>query len=287
MINWPTRALVAVRKLFEPLQELDIYVEDKNDEIFYTHLFKRIAGDEVKIARVFSKTGRSSVIEAAKSHNQKSRRALFLIDGDLEFVKGLPPPVGILGLHRLDAYCIENLLMCGKGASTILMEEAMLSEENATTTLNYHSWLNSIKNPLIDLFAVFSVAHELNPSMQTVAETVGPLCRSAIKNNPQLDEEKVSTKIKSILETLEKDNEKNEIANLLQKRKAQISLMKDPTRIISGKDYLLPLLNFHLQSKGCKIKKTQLRFRLALKCDISGFNEIRLHLKKMAQPIPS
>ena len=35
MIRWPARALDAIQKLFEPLQDVDIFVEDAEDEVFY------------------------------------------------------------------------------------------------------------------------------------------------------------------------------------------------------------------------------------------------------------
>jgi len=54
MIKWPERAKVSLRRLFEPLQDIDVYVEDENDEAFYKALLNKVAGDKFKIARSLS-----------------------------------------------------------------------------------------------------------------------------------------------------------------------------------------------------------------------------------------
>lgn len=275
MIKWPTRALKAVRKLFEPLQDIDIYVEDKNDEVFYTHLFKRISCENLRITRVFAKDGRKSVIDAAIAHNQGQRRALFLIDGDLEFVKGLPPPTEVFGLYRLDAYCIENFLICEKGAATILMEEATLSEEDSIKTLDYSSWFNSIQAPLVNLFKNFALLNSVDPKFQTISEGVGNLCSIKGKNTTELDINKVNSKILTLLQKAEITHSKIQIADILSKIEIRVSKLEEPIFIVSGKDFLLPLLHFHLSNKGCKIRRSQLRFKLALKFDSVRLNRLR------------
>lgn len=88
MIRWPPRSLAALRKLFEPLQAVDVYVEDTNDEAFYRRLLNFAVDGEIPVARVFALGGRLAVIEAAQLHDHSSRRAVFIIDGDLPWVRG-------------------------------------------------------------------------------------------------------------------------------------------------------------------------------------------------------
>lgn len=102
MIKWPERAIGAIRNLFEPLQDIDVYVEDTNDEAFYRALLNA-ATNEITVKRVFALNGRKNVIDAATAYDQKTRPALFIIDGDLPWVKGEPSPK-IVGLHCHDAY---------------------------------------------------------------------------------------------------------------------------------------------------------------------------------------
>jgi hypothetical protein len=130
MLKWPERAKAAIVKLFEPLQPIDVYVEDTNDEAFYKTLLNKVSQDKVHIARVFALGGRKAVEDAAKVHDFSKRRALFIIDGDLDWVRGLPAPQ-IVGIHRHNAYCIENLLFCKKAVVQILSQDAVVSEDEA------------------------------------------------------------------------------------------------------------------------------------------------------------
>src|SRR5690348_11218246 len=136
MIQWPVRATAAIKKLFEPLQDIDVYVEDSNDEAFYKTLLNRVLQDRVSIARVFGQGGRKAVIEEARKHDHSKRRALFIIDGDLEWVRGICLPK-ITALHRHDAYCIENLLLGEEALSKILSEEIVVTESEAACLLNF------------------------------------------------------------------------------------------------------------------------------------------------------
>ncbi len=62
MLKWPDRAIGALRRLFEPLQDVDVYVEDMYDEVFYRHLLNRVVAGRVRIARIFSLGGRDAIL---------------------------------------------------------------------------------------------------------------------------------------------------------------------------------------------------------------------------------
>jgi hypothetical protein len=125
-IKWPARAETAIRLLYKPLQVIDVFVEDENDEAFYRALLNSATSNEVKVERVFALNGRDNVITAARNYNQHSRPALFIIDGDLSWVKGEAAPQ-VIGLHCHDAYCIENLILCEKALALILSQEAAIT----------------------------------------------------------------------------------------------------------------------------------------------------------------
>ena len=122
MLVWPKRAGAAIRKLFEPLQDIDVYVEDTQDEPLYRCLVNHATKGEVRVARVFGLGGRDAVIAKATTHDHTMRRALFIIDQDLRWARGEQPPA-IVGLHCHDAYCVENLLLCERALSSILAQD--------------------------------------------------------------------------------------------------------------------------------------------------------------------
>ena len=283
MITWPKRALNAIVKLFQPLQNIDIYVEDVYDEVFYKRLLMRVTQNKVRIERVFPQGGRDAVIKAAKSYNKTKRPALFIIDGDFEWVIGQSPHRKIPLLYRLDAYCIENLLICEKAVAHILSEERVLSEEDAYLRINFASWATNFKEPLVNLFSAFATAHLHQPSYPTVSRGVGRLCTATCSGEPRLDNKKIEEEREKTLNEVGKVIGKKKANKLYEKIKQSANALPCPFDIVSGKDFLLPLLGFLLQSHGCKIKKKSLRLKLALRCNLERFSRLKTAIERAAR----
>ncbi|MBH0179924.1 MAG: DUF4435 domain-containing protein, partial [Nitrospira sp.] len=263
MLKWPEQAKRAIRKLFEPLQEIDVFVEDTNDEGFYRCLLNKATNGTVKIARVFALGGRKAVVDAAALHDQRIRPSFFIIDGDLPWVKGEPTP-NILGLHQHDAYCVENLLLCEKAIATVLSQEIADTEEEATRRLAYQQWRQSILPPLLELFSAFATAHDYVPEVPTVSLGVGVMCVQPQGSRvTELDPEKVRGVRDCILRAAEASADGVTVSARYMSLLDRLMSMSDPSRAVSGKSFLLPLLDFHLQSLGCRIKRKSLRVRLA------------------------
>ncbi len=283
MIHWPQRARAAIKKLFEPLQDIDVYVEDTNDEVFYRTLLNRVSDGKVRIARVFALGGRTAVIEAATHHDFSRRRALFLIDGDLNWVRGAPPP-NVIGLHQHDAYCVENLLLCKKALAFVLAQDAVLSEEDAEVTLGFDAWVTSIQQPLVALFAAFGTAHEITPDIPTVSKGVGVLCTANRRTKcTSLDATKVSQEGARVISAAETICGKVLVAHTYERILRRLQSLPFPLHGVSGKDFLLPLADFLLQSHGCRIKRRSLRVRLATAGDLGRFSPLHEALLNAAR----
>lgn len=271
MLKWPERAKSALRKLFEPLQEIDVYVEDANDEAFYRCLLNCAANGKVKIARVFALGGRPAVVNAAIAHDQKARRALFIVDGDLPWVQGKPVPATV-GLHCHDAYCIENLILCEKALVLILSQEAVITEEEAAVRLAYDNWVSAVEAPLVDLFAAFATVSEFDPTVPTVSQKVGVMCtKHRSTGNTTLDISKVKRARDKALKAAAAAADEATVTATHRRTLSRLKALPQPIRAVSGKDFLLPLVDFHLQSLGCRIKRSSLRVRLASAGDLSRY----------------
>ena len=269
MIKWPDRAAAAIRKLFEPLQDIDVYVEDIHDEPFYRCLLNHSTGGKVKVARVFGLGGRIAVLNAAVAHDQSVRRAVFIIDGDLPWIRGEPIP-SVIGLHQHDAYCVENLLLCESAISLVLSQELAVTEKDATTKLGYSNWYESVRDPLTELFAAFATVSHFDPTIPTVSQGVGVMC---VKKGAHtaIDAAKVLRAKQDAISAAERKHDVKTVTTLYQTLLARIQALPFPLQAVSGKDFLLPLLDFHLQSLGCRIKRKSLRVRLASAGEINRF----------------
>jgi hypothetical protein len=266
MIKWPTRAKAAIRSLFRPLQDIEVYVEDENDEVFYRTLLKKVADPELKIARVISLGNRDAVVAAAKVHDHAAMPALFIIDGDLDWVVGHPKPFE-KGLHRHNAYCVENLLVCSHAIINLVSQDAVLSEEDAAKALKFSDWVTRVEQPLTELFAAYATARELHPQLKTVSTGVGVMCTQRKKGVPQmLDNAKVRNHVANTLIEVEKVAGKAKTLSAFTAACQRIRSLPFPLDAVSGKDFLLPLINFNLQSVGSNTTRRSLRFRLAGMC---------------------
>ena len=263
MLKWPTRAKSALRMLFEPLQEIDVYVEDTNDEAFYRCLLNSATENKVTVARVFGLGGKPAVLAAAAAHDHTARRALFIVYGDLPWVRG-EAPLNIVGLHQHDAYCVENLLICENAVTLLLSQEAAITEQAAAEALKFKEWRTTLLVPLTELFAAFATVSEVDPTIATVSQGVGVLCSASRRMEaPMLDTAKARATRDKALRAAESASGGKPVAARYAAILERINAMPDPLLAVSGKDFVIPLLDFHLQAFGCRIKRKTLRIRLA------------------------
>jgi len=283
VLKWPERAKPALRKLFEPLQEIDVYVEDMNDEAFYRALLNSSTNGEIKVARVFALGCREAVIDGAKTHDQQTRRALFIIDGDLAWVRG-DPPLEVAGLHCHDAYCIENLIICERALILILSQDAILTEEESEVRLAYGKWEASVETPLIELFAAFATVNKLDPTVPTVSQGVGAMCvADPTARTTELDPTKVGGARDKALKAAEGAVDSEVVSATYSLFLNRLKGLRHPLRAVSGKDFLLPLIDLHLRALGCRIKRKSLRLRLASAGDLTRFASLATALREAAE----
>jgi hypothetical protein len=268
MLKWPRRARAALTYLFRPLQDIDVFVEDIGDEVFYNELFGRIAPSSVRIVRVFPVGSRTAVIERARTHDSQGRPALFVVDGDFEWVRNEPPLI-IPGLYRLDAYCIENLLIHEEVAIQLVIEECAVTASVAKTSFDFNTWVADICGSLVDLFVWFAVLNVLDAQEPTVGLGVGKIITTPTKKGlPILDHLKVET-LRRKIETKAVGVAGADVAQELHRKiSTRITALRRPIDAVSGKDFLLPLFEFRLwRCTPGKTRRHSLRIRLARHCD--------------------
>lgn len=284
MLKWPTRATAAIRSLFAPLQDIEVYVEDVDDEVFYRTLLKRVAGPDIKIARVITLGGREKVIASALAHDHSERSALFIIDGDLDWVRGNPVTVA-KGLHQHNAYCIENLLICRQAITSVVSQDVELSEEDAAAVVGLSEWFATIDKPLTTLFAAYATARRCCPELVTVRTGVGVMCTQSKRGGTpaKLDAKKVDSHISKTLAVAEARIGKDVTEADFSSMQSRINSLAFPLDAVSGKDFVLPLLQFHLHSIGVRANKRALRLRLAAMCADEKLADLRKSVQAAAR----
>ena len=281
MIRWPKKSARAISILFQSIQSIDIFVEDQGDEIFYTLLFKKLATEGIVISRVIALGGAVEVRKAAEAY-QDQRVAMFMIDGDLPWVRGDADP-DIPRLHRLNCYCIENLLVVQRMVVEVCAEELMCDLEQAEAHLKMDLWCSSMEL-LLPLFSRFSLLNRLNPAVPTVGDGYSKLVVADSDHKlPKLCAKKIENKISFIQEKIEEILGVEMASYMLSEIELRTSMLGNSLHIVSGKDFLLPMLFFHVKCvTNTRMTFEQFRYRLGSKSTALDLIELRRALSRAA-----
>lgn len=262
------QAQSAISVFFEEINDIDIFIEDTafGYSKLFTILFSRVFKNDYKINKVFPLGGRVAVIEQHAEHSSE-RPSLYIIDGDLFLLNG-DSVENSNGLYKFPYYCVENIL-CDPNALISLLdeEEPVKCIDELSGLFNYDNWLQINEDKLFLLFLEYAVSMVLNPQEQTVAFKVSDLVSN---NKGEIDEIKLLARIDS-LKSLIINKTSNE---MYESTKQEIlnnfhgSNLKK-LDVISGKDYLFPLLKTRAKSiVKTKIPDLNFKLRLAKNCDI-------------------
>ena len=258
---------------YQEYNDIDIYIEDTEKVIkkIYTEILTKALKTKYKVSNVFPLGGRNEVLLQCRNDQENGERdRIYIIDGDLHLITE-KNDFNLKRLFILDKYCIENYLINENSIIEFLYEEdETKNRESLLIEFNINDWI--IKNQLlIDLFIVYALSKKYIPAEQTVSYKINKLISS---NSGYIDETKVQTRIKNIKNMIIKDigeSTFNEEFKQIKLRYQYYNLLD----IVSGKDYLLPLIIFKMkQITSFKHENCKLKFRLAKHSDVKYFEKI-------------
>lgn len=280
MLKYSFKALKALPKFFSYRNDVDIYTEDRvADKEFYKTLLCRLLEDKIKVNDITPLGSKDNVINAFKCQKieKNGRKKFYIIDGDLDLITDSNIKK-TKNLIVLNSYCIENYII-DEFAATELIHTSIgtKDKESIANKLKFNEWLNFNCENLIDLFISLAISKK---------HCVGPKLKSAhlfIKQQGEqriLDKQKIkeysltvqSETIKTIATKGQISSEKlfyQEFTKLKKKWPTNIETM---LKIVSGKDYLLPLLQFRINyciSKNKSlVSKESFKLFLAKHCEL-------------------
>ncbi|MBQ21578.1 MAG: hypothetical protein CMD31_12545 [Flavobacteriales bacterium] len=286
MLEFGYKALKALPKFFSYRNDIDIYTEDKvADKEFYRTLFKRVLGNEIKINDVTPLGCKTNVLNAFDNQDKTDRRKkLYIVDGDLELI--LDTNRKATGnLIVLDSYCIENYLIDETGGiELIYFSNGSESRDNLKNKLNFSKWLEYNAPYLVDLFLNFAILRKYGggPIIKTAHDFLTQNGKQTILDKDSINQYSQDIKSQIIqrltINSIENPDEtySNDYTLLSNKWKTNNMTL---LRIVSAKNYLIPLLQFRINfciDKGKSlVPKDSFKLFLADKCDIQRLSFIR------------
>lgn len=257
--------------------DVDIYTEDNDkDKEFYKVLFKRLLKSEIKINDVTPLGCKDSVIKRCDEEPDNGRKKIFIVDGDVTFIHGNNIPA-LKNLYVLEGYCIENFLIDKETIIHFLyMNCGTKPIEQIESELNYNDWLNEYSAMFIDLFIHFALINYFggyftlfNANKYHVKDGEELVFKTELVNADIL---KTKQEILQIV-NLEEYNSKHQ--ELTEK---WTHCIENLTTIVSGKDYLIPLLL--LKAKQFKKSKAlptleEIKFSLVHSSNLSKLSNLK------------
>jgi hypothetical protein len=274
MPQLPERALSSQAVLLRPLQDIDVFVEDSHSKEFYNALMSRVLDGLVRFFSVIPLGGRDTV-EKRSENNNGPRASLYLVDGDLDWVAGEHTSRNCrLFVHQ--CYCIENYLFCVEAMKSVIHENSgVMSMNEIEVALNWGEFRKSLE-ALIPLFVEFAVAHALGSGIKTVSRGYSAVISHVRGAQPKIDEGKVMAIISDIQHSILATRSEKEYESIKSAIQARVDSLDDRLRIVSGKDFLLPMQHFEAHRVASQRMTTEsLMLRLAKHCDLSQFSAIR------------
>lgn len=275
MLRRSVRANKVKSIFFEDYNDIDVYTEDTANgyKKLYSKLLNRYFDGDYKIENIFPLGGRDAVIEACEQEeNKRSRPRVYIIDGDLYLLRNNNPNVP--GLFILHEYCIENTLVCENASIDFLVDEEPTKEyEDIKSELDFQKWLNHNETLLIELFICYAISMEMTPELPTVSLKVSDYVNG---DTGFADANKIYTKIASRRSEIISRVGQESYEERLNEIKAFIEENEKKYAFISGKDYLLPLLQMRMR-KVIKYTASAISFRhrLSKSCRLEIFNGLR------------
>lgn len=271
MIKYHARAARALGFLKNSYNDIEIYVEDTANQNIWLRLLRRLIPDDVNLSSVNMLGGRQNVIKACRlDQATDARKRLYIIDGDFDHVLGRRKP-SLKHLHRLDAYCLENILINEDYLREIVIDFCSnTSASVADSLLDYHGVLEQFETPLRALFLVYAIATKLKAKVKSVGLGSGLLLDST-PEKIRFSAQKILSRAKEILKKLVKQHGYSSVKKVA--RELQGRAMNLPVRkVVSGKEYLFQPMFLHLR-RACRFNGSEDNLKVLLAKEVQAHRE--------------
>ena len=240
-VKYPPRAAPALGFLNARRNDIEIFVEDSSTRNLWLNLLKGYLPVGIRLTTVNPLGSKQDVIDACRADQQDDgRRKLYIIDGDLDLVRGLPRP-RLRYLFRLRMYCVENYLLDEDAfVDAVVTLDGRIDAIAVFQQLDFLGWFERNRRILRNLFICYAVSNELNEEVGTVRFSIHRLFRPGDANF-DLCEIRVGSRIVGLYRSIRRNRSKHE-TRLVFDRVRQNADKLGVERFVSGKDYLFPPL---------------------------------------------
>lgn len=267
-LEYNPEVVLATTIFKEYRNSIDIYTEDcEKDKEFYLQILQKLLSDtNVVINDIYPIGNRRTVLKHCTNDTDTCRKKLYIVDGDIYLQY---ENITIPHLYVLDAYCIENYMICEDAICNLAYRlYGRKSLREIKTCLQISQMLENIAEPLINLFYYYSVQMECYGQFELRS------IHNYLDDNTNLvDVTKINQRISEIkLGLIDSGIPEELIEEKIRQRKQKFPINVDTLLcIVSGKNFLLPYVKCHITKRlqfNWKLSSEALKINMVDKCDL-------------------
>lgn len=257
---------------FSDVNDINIFVEDKDQEYVYENIFKRLMGNKYRIGKIFGVGGK----EALKKHfyEFKSRtqediqsKNIYVADGDFDRYIYAEEMIRSDNFIYLKTYNIENYYIDKYASENYAKGHLKMLDNQVEEKVGFNNWKDKIVKQASKLFFYYCYVKKNYPTEKTVSRSAYRF----INNDDGLEKNGAFEQYKKEVLSLNSNAEK-EVENI---KNVYHKFYKDDFNIICGK-FLFESLYCHMQSiLNRRAKKEDFRWSLICNFDIGKLEYIK------------
>lgn len=256
------------------VNEVNIFVEDRNKEYEYQNIFERLFGDELIVKKVFAVGGKPEVEKAYIEYGDvfDSRKNFYIVDGDFDLLldKTMIDRPNYIYLQR---YNIESYYVDKNATLSYMAGKLKKVKEEVDSEICYDEWREDTYRKLEHLFLSYAVAQMELPG----ESNVGISEYTYLDDDGLICIEKVNAYENGLKERIADYNMRLGMC----KRRYEEVLNSDSTKLICGK-YILCCLAQYLRRKTKKnFKEEDFKYFMLCMFDISRLNFLKQRIKSL------
>lgn len=143
--------------LYQGFNDVNIFVEDRDQEYEYEVIFKKILGSDYRIAAIFSANGKPGVKERYNEYGSSTEgvKNFYIVDGDFDRYICPAEMIHDNCFIYLKPYNIENHLIDEEAVILFIQGKNKILYDTAKNLIDFSSWSSRIVQEAEKLFFLF------------------------------------------------------------------------------------------------------------------------------------
>ena len=257
---------------YKEINDINIFVEDKNKEYEYETIFKRMFKEKYNIKSIISVGGKPNLVKAYKQYgnvdsDNVKKINIYIADGDFDRLLDIEM-VDSKNFIYLDNYNIENYFVDKKAVCSFVKGKIKKCDQEVDRIVKFDYWKDKIIAQAFELFLLYSAIKKYKPSIESVGRNEYKFIK--LKNGFEIEGayDKVYNEINN-----EIDNLKERLEVLESKYRSIYG--NDNSKIICGKFMIISLYEYIRSITNASFSKDDFRWHLLSNFDINKLEYIK------------